>query len=162
MELTKLAEAAEQGQEGVWVEFEDSRFKIRSTTSKAYRKAIQKAAKGKSNHKLTKDLEAAEDFGIEAMADGLLLDWENITDNGVQLECNRANRIRVLKIAAPIRDFLAQAAQDYTTFEREDEEEDSATFRGDGGMASEVGEAAGTADRQGGKRGRSGSPKGPA
>lgn len=160
MELNQLRKAAEQGQEGVWVEWEDARFKIRATTSKQYRKAIQKAAKGKSNHKLTRDLEAAEEFGIKAMADGLLIDWENITEDGEPLECNRDNRIKVLTIAAPIREFLAQQAQDHTTFELEGEADDAETFRGDGGVDAPVGEGDGPdAGKARGGRPRAGSAK---
>ena len=97
--------------------------------------------------------------GHDVGADGLLLEWENITENGKELICTRENRIRVLKIAAPIRDFLAQAAQDYTTFEKEDEEEDSATFRGDGGMEPEVGEDDGPPSKQDRGRGPSGTKR---
>ena len=86
------------------------------------------------------------------MADGLLIDWENITEDGKDLKCTRENRIKVLTIAAPIRDFLAEAAQDYTTFEQEDEADDSATFPGGGGVGDEVGET----DRPSTGKGRGG------
>jgi len=144
-----MAAGQERGEEGIWVEFEDARFLIRSTHSKAYRKAIQKAAKGKSNHRLTRDLDVAENFGIEAMADGLLLDWENVTENGTPLECTRENRVRMLKLAPPIREFLAAQAQDYANFEMEAEEDDAATFRGVGEVADPLGPDSGPADRSG-------------
>ena len=99
MDVNQLGKAAEKGQKGTWVDWEEARFKIRANTSKTYRKAIQKAAKGKSNHRLTKDIEAAEKFGIEAMSDGLLIDWEGITENGNELDCTRENRIKVLPVA---------------------------------------------------------------
>lgn len=129
MDLTKLEKTRDQGEEGVWVEWDDARFKIRSTSSKAYRKAIQRASKGKSSHRLTKDLKAAEKFGVEAMADGLLIDWENITENGKPLECNRENRIKVLTVGVALREFLATEAQAIELFEQEVEEEDAATFQ---------------------------------
>lgn len=134
MELNDMKELASNGEEGIWVTWDDARFKIRSTSSKTYLRAIQKASKGKSNHKLTKDLEVAEKFGVEAMADGLLIDWENVTVDGKQIECTRENRIKVLEIAKPLREFLAGEAQDYTNFESEKEEDDSATFQSDSGV----------------------------
>lgn len=131
MELNDCIKTAERGEQGTWVQYEDAEFLIRSTHSKAYRRALTRHAKGKSNHRLTKDIEAAEDFAIAAMAEGILIDWKNITEKGKKLPCTLDNRIRVLKIAAPIREFLAQQAQDIATFETEDEQEDAATFPSD-------------------------------
>ena len=149
MDLTELKKIDESSQEGVWVEWEDSRFKIRSTTSKAYRKALMKAAKGKSNHRLQRNVDAAEKFGIEIMAYGLLIDWENITDNGEPLPCTLENRLRVLTIAGPIRDFLSTAAQDHTTFEQEEEAGDAETFPDKRPVADEVGKDAKPSARKG-------------
>lgn len=149
MDLTELKKIDESSQEGVWVEWEDSRFKIRSITSKAYRKAIMKVSKGKSNHRLQRNVDAAEKFGVEAMAHGLLIDWENITDNGAKLPCTLENRLRVLTIAGPIRDFLATAAQDHTTFEQEEEADDAETFPEKHAVDAEVGKDSKPSARKG-------------
>tara|TARA_R110000772_G_scaffold196882_1_gene307626 strand:- start:162 stop:623 length:462 start_codon:yes stop_codon:yes gene_type:complete len=153
MELNEQKKIAENSKEGVWIDWEDAQFKIRSTTSKEYRKAVLKAGKGKSNHKLTKDVDTAEEFGVEAMSDGLLLDWKNVTEGGKELPCTRANKIKVLTIAAPIRDFIASQAQDHATFELEGEAEDAETFQGGGPVEPPVGEGDGSAAGKG-RRGK--------
>lgn len=131
MDINSMTDLAARAEEGTWVQYEDAEFLIRSASSKAYRRALQKASKGKSNHRLTKDLEVAEKFGVEALADGILIDWKNITENGKQLECTRENKIKLLQVAYPIRDFIATQAQDFANFEAEKEEDDSATFHGE-------------------------------
>ena len=138
MDLNELKKQQEAAAEGIWVEYGDMEFKIRSTTSKEYRKAVMKNSKGKTAHTL-KRLEVLDQVGIKTMAEGLLLDWKGLTEGGEPLPCTLENRIRLLTISPAIRDFLADCAADHASFESEAAQEEAETFRSSSKMGSAVG-----------------------
>ena len=127
MDISKLKQDESLAADGVWVEMEDARFKIRSTDSKTYRKAMTKIAK-RNQTRLRKDPEAIHEATIEGLADGILIDWQGIEENGQPLPCNDANKRKVLQIET-IRTFLATEAQDLANFQREGQAEDAADLK---------------------------------
>ena len=129
MELKSFATDESKKKEGIWVEFEGARFKIKSTDSPQYRRAVDRAAKRRSPTKVRKDIETQTEIGIEGIADGVLLDWEGLTDGGEPVECTRENKIRVLTAVPPLRDFLATEAAAMANFSAERVVADAEDFR---------------------------------
>lgn len=129
MELKSFATDESKKKEGVWVEFEGARFKIRSTDSPQYRRAVDKAAKRRSPTKVRKDIETQVEIGIEGVVDGLLLGWEGITDDGQPVEFTREKALAVVTEVPTLRDFLALEAADLANFQAEGVVADSGDFR---------------------------------
>jgi len=129
MELKSYVSDETMKKEGVWVPFDGARFKIRSTDSPAYRRAVEAAAKKRNPAKVRKDIETQTELGIEAIANGVLIDWEGLTDGGTPVECTPANKIAVLTQAVILRDFLATEASDLANFQAEAIVEDADDFR---------------------------------
>lgn len=119
MEITSLRQNADLSEDGIWIDFEDARVKIRSTDSKTYRRVITKIAQKQSSRKLQKDAEVMHKVSIEGMADGIVIDWEGFTENGVDLPCTRENRLKLCAIES-FRTFVASEAQDIANFQREE------------------------------------------
>lgn len=128
MDITALKKTAELAEEGVWITYEDASFKICSTDSRRYRAAVARVSKTRSSARLRKDPEAAHDMTVEAMAEGLLIDWKNVKSDGVDLPCNAENRLLVCQVE-PIRNFLATEAQDIANFQREATAEDASDIK---------------------------------
>lgn len=127
MDLNEFSTDTNLRESGSWVEFDDASFLIRSTDSKAYRRAQLKVA-SKAKNRLAKDAEKIVKASAEMIADAILLDWKNVTDNGVALECNRENKLKLLK-HPELRDFIATEAQDLENFKREAAGEDAAEVK---------------------------------
>ncbi len=128
MDITKLKQDDNLAEAGVWVDFEDARFKICSTDSRRYRRVLTTLAKKRNPNRLRKDPEAMHEMTVEGMADGILLDWEGLQENGQPLHCTRENKMKVCQIEA-IRSFLATEAQDMTNFQQEALAEDADTLK---------------------------------
>lgn len=114
MDLTDIT-FDEKKTEGVWVEYGDARFLIRSTTSKAYQRAIQKASRKHPAQKVRKDPEVQTAIAVEAMAEALLLDFSGITNGGKKMTNTAENR-KLLVSNPVLREFLADAATDIANF----------------------------------------------
>jgi len=127
MDITQLQTDDTLREKGTWITYGDAKFLIRSTDSRQYRRAIMQHAKGKGG-RATKEAESLHEMSIEALADAILLDWENVKENGVPLACTRENKLKVLKIA-PIREFIAGEAQDIEAFRKEAEAEDAEAIK---------------------------------
>lgn len=129
MELKSYASDEAKKKEGVWVEFDDARFLIRSTDTSGYRRAVDAAARKRNPAKLRKDIETQTQVGIEAVAKGILLDWEGVNDDGNPVECTTENKLAVLTAVPALKDFLATEAGDLSNFATEGVVEDAADFR---------------------------------
>jgi len=129
MELKTYETDADKKKSGIWVEFDDARFLVRSTDTPQYRRAVEAVAKKKNPAKLRKDIETQTLVGIEAVATGLLLDWEDVVDDGKPVECTREAKIAVLTAIPALKDFLAGEAADLGNFATEGVVEDAADFR---------------------------------
>jgi hypothetical protein len=120
MDIKALRQDSNLADAGVWVEFEDCKFKIRSTDSPTYRRILGKLAKKKNANRLKHDPEAMHEITVEGLADGILVDWSGkVEDNGVPLDFkNRQHRLAVCGVET-IRTFLATEAQDLANFQQE-------------------------------------------
>ena len=93
MELNKLKVNSKLVEEGAWIdgipEAGDLRLRVRGIGSAAYRNALSRLTravpKNKRNEDDTLPIEIAERIAAEAAAEGLLLDWDNITREGEQV-----------------------------------------------------------------------------
>lgn len=117
MNIATFQKDASLADGGVWVEFEDARFKIRSTDSPTYRRILAALVKQKGT-RVQKDAEALLDVSIEGLAKAVVIDWENVEENGQPLPCTLENKLKVLEIE-PIRNFIAGEAQDLANFQQE-------------------------------------------
>lgn len=129
MDFNELQTDESKALEGIWVEYGDARFRIRHTNTKEYRKAVTKAGRGKAPQKLRKDVELQTKFGIAVLATAVLLDWENVTDDGIELEPTTENKVKLLTLAEDLRNFLAEEAGDAGNFQQEGEKADSADLK---------------------------------
>ena len=129
MDFNELKTDGAKAEEGIWVSYGDARFRIRHTNTKAYRKAASKAGRGKAPGKLRKDIELQTDFGIRVLAEGCLLDWENVTEGKKAIKATIENKIRLLKLSEDLRNFLAEEAQDAANFQSEGEAADAADLK---------------------------------
>lgn len=118
MDISSLKQDIDLAESGTWVEYEDAKFKIRSTDSKFYRKIITNLALKNGNSRRRKDPEAILEVTVEGLADGILIDWEGIEENGQPLPCTRENKLKVCGIES-IRSFLATECQELANFQRE-------------------------------------------
>lgn len=134
MNLKQYKTDEKKKKEGIWVEFDDARFLIRSTDTPQYRRAVQAAAKKKNPAAVRKDIETQTRLGIEAVALGILIDWEgvqNTEDDGtvVDVPCTPENKIEVLKQIPTLKDHLATEASDLANFANEGVVADADDFR---------------------------------
>tara|TARA_R110000803_G_scaffold209965_3_gene280587 strand:- start:16165 stop:16563 length:399 start_codon:yes stop_codon:yes gene_type:complete len=129
MDLTELKTDDKTALEGSWIEYGDAKFLVRHTNTKAYRKAIQKAGKGKAPSQLRKNVELQTSFGIEVIVDAVLLDWEGLTKDGKNFPFNRKNAFELLNLSEPIRNFIAEEAQEVANFQQEGEADDAAAVK---------------------------------
>lgn len=128
MELKSYVSDETMKKEGVWVPFDGSEFKIRSTDSPAYRRAVDAAARKRNPAKVRKCIETQTELGIEAIAIGVLLDWKGLTDGGAEVECTTKTKIAVLTQVSALRDFLATEAGDLANFQAEGTVADAGDF----------------------------------
>jgi hypothetical protein len=128
MDINELQTGA-TADEGIWIEYGDARFKIRHTNTKTYRKIVSKAGRGKAPGKLRKDVELQTKFGIEVLAEAVLMDWENITEGGKKMKPTPENKIKLLNASEDLRNYLAEEAQDIANFTQEGEAADAADLK---------------------------------
>lgn len=109
--------------DGVWKEFQGARFKIASSQNMNYKKAILRLAKKQPNKKEV-DVENNIELLCEAMAEGLLLDWEGV---GYINEKGEVEETKYSKDAAKralidhyeLREFVSESSDDLEDYKRE-------------------------------------------
>ncbi len=114
MDLSDLQTDPKLTSEGVWVEFGDARFKIRSIEDPSF----QKAATAWNRKYPAHIADRAEHVARNVYADAVLLDFEGITDKGAPLPNTRDNRVLLLR-SKTISDFVAAEAQNLANFRTE-------------------------------------------
>lgn len=122
--------------DGVWVEYganEDGSipgFKISrmSKANKKYTKALERATRP---HRRAIELETmnndlAERLFMEVFVDTVLLDWRGIKDrDGNELECNKANAMKLFEDLTELYDDLQEKAKKASLFRDETLEEEA-------------------------------------
>lgn len=119
-DLSELYVDPGRGEEGVWVDFySGSRLKIAYSESKRYKAAIAKLAK---QHRLQLDdsnedsYEVVQAITCRALAEHILLGWENLKINGEDAEYNKELGYQVLLQYPKMREFVVEKAGDPVTF----------------------------------------------
>lgn len=133
---TFKADAAKQ--DGTWIDYGDARFLIASAHAPSYKKALRKRVAKIPAHLLKAQPELAEKAAADVMATHVLLDWENVTDNGKPVEPTAEARRAVLEIPA-FADWVAEQSMNLANFQTEGEAEDVAALKSDSGMGPAVG-----------------------
>lgn len=110
-------------EKGIWVELSNSKFlvaysgnteyiKIATRLRKPYERAIKKG---------TIDAESLENVLCKAMAQGLLLDWKNVTDvEGNQVPYSEEMAESALKNDPDFRAFILETAENLEAFRKDD------------------------------------------
>jgi hypothetical protein len=108
---------------GVWRPCGSGRILVASKSSSRYRKVLQRLL-GPHETSITLNVleEAiAEDIYVQAIAEGLLLNWEGFTEEGAECPYSVENAVRLLKEAKPFRDFVEKAANNIENFRKQKE-----------------------------------------
>lgn len=109
--------------DGVWKEFQGARFRIASSQSTVYKKALVRLAKKQGNKKEV-DIDENISLLCEAMAEGLLLDWEDvgfIDDKGnlQEVPYSKEKAKEALITNYDLREFVQEVADDLEEYKRE-------------------------------------------
>jgi hypothetical protein len=113
--------------DGVWADFGGARFKIASSRSTKYVKAISRLMRPvkKQIQNSTLSPEENESLLCAAMAEGLLLDWEGVgrideaSGKAVAMEYSVDNAKQVLQENYELREFVSEFADSLDNFKRE-------------------------------------------
>lgn len=126
MDLSKSQPTIDELQAGVWVDYHDAKLKIGSGSNPAYRNAqtqkmrdVMVAKKGKEQ-KLTP--EEGSEIDLDLMAQFILIDWENISDNGKPLVYSQANARRLLAKYPILAQDVQSFAVDLSLFKQKEVE----------------------------------------
>lgn len=103
--------------QGVWKRMKDAEFLIGGQNSPKYQRGLRRHAANESATKVKNDPETQDRILIEAIADGILLDWRgNVELNGEKLTCTRENKIKILSIHA-FRAWVSEQMQEIENFQ---------------------------------------------
>lgn len=119
MNLTALRTEADLEKEGVFVRFDDIEFRIASTNTSAYKRAVSRHTKSIPQHKVRHDPSLVDMPLAEAFADTVLLGWKGELKDGERVldPMVREDRLTVLKIPQ-IREWIAGQAGDLGNFQK--------------------------------------------
>lgn len=139
MQINDYRTDANLERQGKWVDFDDARFLIASNNNAAYRRVIARLARTKYQQALRKqDIAAQEKMTIDAMAETILLGWENVKDGDTELPYSIENARRLLEIPA-IREFVAVESQNIANFQTRAEAADTDAIKSSPTVAPAVG-----------------------
>jgi hypothetical protein len=109
--------------EGVWTKFGGSKFKVASTTSTKFQRALNRlqAPYRKKIEKGTLDPKISKEILCQAMADALLVDWEDVEDANKQpVPFSPELAFKALMNNDDLKDFLSDFGQDLENFRAEE------------------------------------------
>lgn len=98
---------------GVWHQLGDGRIKIARYNNPVYQKTIRRLTTPHANLINTGSEEGmakVEEITLEAMAEAILVGWEDLTDEGRDLEYSKENAAMLLKKYPDFREWLSQKA----------------------------------------------------
>jgi len=105
-------------EEGRWFSIgKDARIKIRSAESKKYKKVLAKMYEAYPNFSMLSE-EMQEELISAAMADGLVITWENFEEDGTPVEPTRDEIARILKVYPVFRRHVANLATSVSNFQQ--------------------------------------------
>lgn len=111
--------------EGVWVDIGDGgKLKIARAGNKkavSYSRQVAKPHMAQIQFGKLSD-EVATQIACEVMAECILLDWQGMTDGGVDLPYSKENALKMLTDYPDFRDYVSQIANERKTFQKEIDE----------------------------------------
>lgn len=112
--------------DGVWTQFGGSKFKIASTTSTKFQRVLNRlqAPYRKKIEKGTLDPKISKEILCQAMAEGLLVDWDQVVDgenNPVPFDAEVA--FKALMNNDDLKEYLTEYAADLENFRTEEVQE---------------------------------------
>lgn len=108
---------------GVWLEFDDAKFLIAANQNPNHRKVQTRLSKKNQRALRTGDDAAQDGIVIEAMAEAIVLGWENINDGaGQPFSYSKENAIKLLTSTPLIREFCAMESMRLSNFQDKKEE----------------------------------------
>lgn len=109
--------------EGTWVDIgEGGRIKVARSQNELHRKVLERLRKPYRSIVMSgRELptEVVDKITIESIAEAILLDWENISDEGRSLPFTRANSKTMLTKYPDFRDVVAYLASQAETFRKQ-------------------------------------------
>lgn len=136
----KFGTNTDKTQSGVWIEVEDSRFKVAyaSTGSNPRYAAVLERRSKPYRRKIDAGLidnKQLQKLYIGVFVDTILLDWENVqSKDGTDVPYSKEAALKLLNDLPELYDYLSKFAGDITTFQQIEDEEDmgnsSATLSG--------------------------------
>lgn len=122
----KFATDADREINGTWVELEDSKFKIARVGNRLHTRIMTALYKEHRVALESKDEAAAaatdEKLNVEAIAKGILLDWETVEYQGEKLDYTTENAIKLLA-HVDFRSFVMGHSRNFDLFKAHKEEE---------------------------------------
>lgn len=128
MDLNTFKTDVKKSDEGVWCPVDTTTdIKIARYGNRTFQRALKRVMKP---HKVmidrgTLDDDMADKLLVEAMAEGILIDWRGMTENGAPLEYTKSEAIKVLlnKELRDFRELVVSLSQDMQLFRDEEIEE---------------------------------------
>ena len=119
---TTFATDKRKEQEGVWKSIGDARVKVARANNPKYRAALTKYVKQfvPAGIQPKPDDPNIEKATVYAMAEAILLDWENIAIKGQLLDATFENAVRILTDYPDFREVVSQIAVDVDNFRPEE------------------------------------------
>jgi len=112
--------------DGVWTEFEDSRFLVTSINNLKFQRALNRlnAPFRRKIENGTMDPGKSKDITCKAVCEGLVIDWKDVIDSkGEQVAFSKDMLEMALKNNDELRDYLVEFAMDLNNFRMEEVEE---------------------------------------
>lgn len=112
----KVFQMANEAEEGRWFDLDgDTRVKVRSEDSDTYQRVLRNILDSHPNfRKLPRKTQ--ENIMSRTVAIGLLVDWENMTEDGQDLPCTEENKIRVCNEYPAFRRYIQELASSVGNF----------------------------------------------
>lgn len=110
-------------EDGIWVDYANSRFLVAYSKNAKYTRAIT-ALRKPYEHQINKgklDNDTMESILYKAMAQGILLDWEGVIGpDGKEAAYSQEMAEEALKGDPDFREFILSTAENFDAFKRED------------------------------------------
>lgn len=114
--------------EGRWFEFDGARFKIAYYSRPDFTRIASRIHNRYSKQALKQDPALNMVMTIEVTAEAVLLDWEGVKANGVEIPATKANKILALG-HQPFRDWVFEISQAHQNFAKEAQAEDAEVLK---------------------------------
>lgn len=120
--MLNVDQSTKKQTEGTWTKFGDSKFKVASSSSTKFQRALNRlqAPYRKKIDKGTLDPKISKDLLCEAMADALIVDWKDVVSAEGPVEYSPEVAKRALMNNDDLREFLLEYSQDIQNFRDEE------------------------------------------